>query len=138
MLLDLRNTELTGKVAQETLDQAHITVNKNTVPFETRSPFVTSGVRIGTPAVTTRGMKEPEMEVDRRPDRARPAVGRQRRGADVGRATTSSRSAGSSRSALPRSRAAPTSDDGRARRRHLPSSPSSVFCRPAPHGAAMP
>src|ERR1700687_2139626 len=63
MLLDLRNTELTGKVAQETLDHAHITVNKNTVPFETRSPFVTSGVRIGTPAVTTRGMKEPEMAV---------------------------------------------------------------------------
>ena len=63
MLVDLRNSELTGKVAQETLDQAHITVNKNTVPFETRSPFVTSGVRIGTPAVTTRGMKEPEMEV---------------------------------------------------------------------------
>ncbi len=63
MLLDLRESELTGKVAQETLDQAHITVNKNTVPFETRSPFVTSGVRIGTPAVTTRGMKEAEMEV---------------------------------------------------------------------------
>jgi glycine hydroxymethyltransferase len=63
MLLDLRNTELTGKVAQETLDQAHITVNKNTVPFETRSPFVTSGIRIGTPAVTTRGMQEPEMKV---------------------------------------------------------------------------
>ena len=63
MMLDLRNTELTGKVAQETLDIAHITVNKNTVPFETRSPFVTSGVRIGTPAVTTRGMKEPEMAI---------------------------------------------------------------------------
>jgi glycine hydroxymethyltransferase len=63
MLVDLRNTELTGKVAQETLDAAHITVNRNTVPFETRSPFVTSGVRIGTPAVTTRGMREPEMEV---------------------------------------------------------------------------
>ncbi len=62
MLMDLRNSELTGRVAQETLDQAHITVNKNTVPFETRSPFVTSGVRIGTPAVTTRGMKEQEME----------------------------------------------------------------------------
>jgi glycine hydroxymethyltransferase len=61
MLLDLRNTELTGKTAQETLDRAHITVNKNTVPFETRSPIVTSGVRIGTPAVTTRGMKEAEM-----------------------------------------------------------------------------
>jgi len=63
MLVDLRNTELTGKVAQETLDQAHITVNKNTVPFETRSPFVTSGIRIGTPAVTTRGMTEPEMDI---------------------------------------------------------------------------
>jgi glycine hydroxymethyltransferase len=62
MLIDLRNTEITGKVAQETLDQAHITVNKNTVPFETRSPFVTSGIRIGTPAVTTRGMKEAEMD----------------------------------------------------------------------------
>jgi glycine hydroxymethyltransferase len=61
MLLDLRNTELNGKVAQETLDIAHITVNRNTVPFETRSPFVTSGIRIGTPAVTTRGMKEGEM-----------------------------------------------------------------------------
>ncbi|HVN85761.1 MAG TPA: serine hydroxymethyltransferase [Candidatus Binatia bacterium] len=61
MLLDLRASELTGKIAQETLDHAHITVNKNTVPFETRSPFVTSGIRIGTPAVTTRGMREPEM-----------------------------------------------------------------------------
>jgi glycine hydroxymethyltransferase len=63
MLLDLRQTELTGKLAQETLEQAHITVNRNTVPYETRSPFVTSGVRIGTPAVTTRGMKEAEMRV---------------------------------------------------------------------------
>ncbi|HVM96956.1 MAG TPA: serine hydroxymethyltransferase [Candidatus Acidoferrales bacterium] len=62
MLMDLRNTELTGKIGQETLDKAHITVNKNTVPFETRSPFVTSGIRIGTPAVTTRGMKEAEMD----------------------------------------------------------------------------
>ncbi len=61
MLVDLRQSELTGKVAQETLDKARITVNKNTVPFETRSPFVTSGIRIGTPAVTTRGMKEGEM-----------------------------------------------------------------------------
>jgi glycine hydroxymethyltransferase len=61
MLLDLRETELTGKVAQETLDKARITVNKNAIPFDTRSPFVTSGVRIGTPAVTSRGMKEPEM-----------------------------------------------------------------------------
>ena len=61
MMVDLRQSELTGKVAQETLDQARITVNKNTVPFETRSPFVTSGIRIGTPVVTTRGMKEGEM-----------------------------------------------------------------------------
>jgi glycine hydroxymethyltransferase len=61
MLVDLRQSELTGKVGQETLDKARITVNKNTVPFETRSPFVTSGIRIGTPAVTTRGMKEKEM-----------------------------------------------------------------------------
>jgi glycine hydroxymethyltransferase len=62
MLVDLRKSELTGKVAQETLDKAHITVNKNAVPFDTRSPFVTSGIRIGTPAVTSRGMKETEME----------------------------------------------------------------------------
>jgi glycine hydroxymethyltransferase len=63
MLVDLRQSELTGKVAQETLDKARITVNRNTVPFETRSPFVTSGIRIGTPAVTTRGMKENEMAI---------------------------------------------------------------------------
>ncbi|MGH7769039.1 MAG: serine hydroxymethyltransferase [Candidatus Binatia bacterium] len=63
MLVDLRQSELTGKAAQETLDKARITVNRNTVPFETRSPFVTSGIRIGTPAVTTRGMKEKEMEI---------------------------------------------------------------------------
>jgi len=63
MLLDLRATELTGKVAEETLDKAHITVNKNTIPNDPRSPFVTSGVRIGTPAVTTRGMREAEMDV---------------------------------------------------------------------------
>jgi glycine hydroxymethyltransferase len=62
MLVDLRRSELTGKVAQEALDKARITVNKNAVPFDTRSPFVTSGIRIGTPAVTTRGMKEKEME----------------------------------------------------------------------------
>jgi len=62
MLVDLRESELTGKVAQETLDKAHITVNKNTVPFDTRSPFVTSGIRIGTPAVTSRGMEEGEMQ----------------------------------------------------------------------------
>jgi glycine hydroxymethyltransferase len=61
MLVDLRNRELTGKVAEQALDAAGITVNKNTVPRETQSPFVTSGIRIGTPAVTTRGMREGEM-----------------------------------------------------------------------------
>jgi glycine hydroxymethyltransferase len=61
MLVDLRNRGLTGKVAQSALDEAAITVNKNTVPKETQSPFVTSGIRIGTSAVTTRGMGEREM-----------------------------------------------------------------------------
>jgi len=61
MLVDLRNKGLTGKVAEQALNEAAITVNKNTVPKETQSPFVTSGVRIGTPAVTTRGMGEGEM-----------------------------------------------------------------------------
>jgi len=63
MLVDLSATEITGKDAEIALGMADITVNKNTVPFETRSPFITSGVRIGTPAVTTRGMKEKEMEI---------------------------------------------------------------------------
>ncbi len=63
MMMDLRGSELTGKVAEATLDRARITVNKNTVPFDPRSPMVTSGVRIGTPAVTSRGMREPEMAV---------------------------------------------------------------------------
>ena len=62
MLVDLRNRNLTGKVAEKALDKAGITVNKNTVPKETQSPFVTSGIRIGTPAVTTRGMKTAEMQ----------------------------------------------------------------------------
>ena len=62
MLIDLRGTELTGKVAEAALDRAHITVNKNAIPFDPRPPFVTSGIRLGTPAVTTRGMREPEME----------------------------------------------------------------------------
>jgi glycine hydroxymethyltransferase len=61
MLVDLRNRGLTGKVAQLALDDAAITVNKNTVPKETQSPFVTSGIRIGTSAITTRGMREKEM-----------------------------------------------------------------------------
>jgi glycine hydroxymethyltransferase len=62
MLVDLSGTEITGKMAEETLEQAGITVNKNAVPFDTRSPFVTSGFRIGTPATTSRGLKEAEME----------------------------------------------------------------------------
>ena len=60
MLVDLRGTGVTGKALEYMLDEVHITVNKNTVPFETESPFVTSGIRVGTPAVTTRGMKEAE------------------------------------------------------------------------------
>lgn len=60
MLLDLRSEGITGKELEALLDRAHITVNKNTIPFETTSPFVTSGIRIGTPAVTSRGMKEGE------------------------------------------------------------------------------
>ena len=62
MLVDLRPQDITGKDAEEALEKAGITVNKNTIPFETRSPFITSGVRIGTAALTTRGMKEKEME----------------------------------------------------------------------------
>ena len=61
MLIDLVDTEMTGKELERLLGEANITTNKNTVPRETRSPFVTSGLRVGTPAVTTRGMKEPEM-----------------------------------------------------------------------------
>ena len=62
MLIDLRNKDITGKAADAALGAAHITVNKNMVPFDTRSPFVTSGIRVGTPAVTTRGMVESDME----------------------------------------------------------------------------
>jgi len=63
LLLDLSTRNVTGKDAQEALDRAWITVNKNTIPFETKSPMVTSGIRLGTPAVTTRGMTEAEMTV---------------------------------------------------------------------------
>jgi glycine hydroxymethyltransferase len=63
ILIDLTNKNVTGKDAEAALGRANITVNKNTVPFETKSPFVTSGIRIGTPALTTRGMKEKEMEI---------------------------------------------------------------------------
>ena len=62
MLVDLSETQLTGKVAEEALDKAGITVNKNGIPFDTRSPFITSGIRIGTPAATTHGLKEADME----------------------------------------------------------------------------
>ena len=62
ILLDVRNKGLTGKKAEELLEAVNITTNKNTIPFDPESPFITSGVRIGTPAVTTRGMKEEEMK----------------------------------------------------------------------------
>jgi glycine hydroxymethyltransferase len=62
MLIDLRNKNITGKDAEQALVKADITVNKNMVPFDTQSPFVTSGIRVGTPAITTRGMKESDME----------------------------------------------------------------------------
>lgn len=62
VLVDLTETEFTGQVVEETLEKAGITVNKNTIPFDPRPPMVTSGVRIGTPAITTRGMKEPEID----------------------------------------------------------------------------
>jgi len=62
MLIDLRNKNITGKDAEKALVKADITVNKNMVPFDTQSPFVTSGIRVGTPAITTRGMKESDME----------------------------------------------------------------------------
>ena len=61
LLLDFTGTEMTGKMMENLLEDANITVNKNTVPNETRSPFVTSGIRVGTPAATSRGLKEPEM-----------------------------------------------------------------------------
>ena len=62
MLVDLTGTNVSGKELEKRLDQAHITCNKNTIPNDPRSPFVTSGVRLGTPAVTSRGMKEQEMD----------------------------------------------------------------------------
>jgi glycine hydroxymethyltransferase len=63
MLVNLNNMNITGKDAEAALSKAGIIANKNTVPFETRSPFITSGVRLGAPACTTRGMKEKEMEL---------------------------------------------------------------------------
>ena len=61
MNVDLRNKHITGKDAEHLLDEIGITCNKNTIPFDPESPFVTSGIRLGTPAVTTRGMKEEDM-----------------------------------------------------------------------------
>jgi glycine hydroxymethyltransferase len=65
MLIDLRTKfpDISGKKVENTLVRAHITVNKNMVPFDTRSPFLTSGIRVGTPAVTTRGLKESDMAI---------------------------------------------------------------------------
>ena len=63
MLLDLRGTGVTGKELEHRLDEVHITANKNAIPNDPESPFITSGLRIGTPAVTTRGFKEPEMKL---------------------------------------------------------------------------
>lgn len=63
MLIDLRNKNITGKDAEKALENAAITANKNMVPFDDQSPFITSGIRFGTPAITTRGLKEDDMEV---------------------------------------------------------------------------
>ena len=63
MLVDLRPRKLTGKIAQNSLDEARITVNKNLIPFDPEKPLVTSGIRLGSPAVTTRGFREAEMEI---------------------------------------------------------------------------
>lgn len=63
LLVDLRESEFTGQMAENTLEQAGITANKNAIPFDPKPPMITSGIRIGTPAITTRGMKEPEMEL---------------------------------------------------------------------------
>ena len=63
VLVDLSNFNVTGKLAENSLEKAGITVNKNMVPFDQRSPMITSGIRIGTPAMTTRGMKESEMKI---------------------------------------------------------------------------
>jgi glycine hydroxymethyltransferase len=62
-LLDVAKAGLTGKVGEKALDAAHITVNKNTIPYDPNPPLVASGIRLGTPAITTRGMKEPEMDL---------------------------------------------------------------------------
>lgn len=84
ILIDLTEQGLSGKDAENMLDQANVTANKNTIPFESKGPFVTSGIRVGTPASTTRGMKEEEMKeiaeiialvlIENKPDQARERV----------------------------------------------------------------
>ena len=71
MLVDLRAKKITGKDAEKALGEAHLTVNKNAIPNDPEKPFVTSGIRVGSPAMTTRGFKEAEAEKDREPDRRR-------------------------------------------------------------------
>ena len=71
MLVDVFSKGITGKVAEAALGKAGITVNKNAIPFDQNPPMVASGIRVGTPAVTTRGMREAEMDADRRADRPR-------------------------------------------------------------------
>ena len=78
MLVDVFSKGITGKVAEAALGKAGITVNKNAIPFDQNPPMVASGIRIGTPAVTTRGMREAEMDIDRRADRARARDARRR------------------------------------------------------------
>jgi glycine hydroxymethyltransferase len=78
ILLDLSDRDLSGKDAEAALEDARITTNKNTVPGEKRSPFVTSGIRIGTAALTTRGMDEEDMRTDRRLDGRRPGSAHRR------------------------------------------------------------
>ena len=86
MLVDVFARGITGKVAEAALDRAGITVNKNTIPYDTNSPMVASGIRIGTPALTTRGMKEPEMaEIGRLVSRALSGIENETALADVKR-----------------------------------------------------
>ncbi len=83
MLVDVFSKGLTGKVAEAALGKAGITVNKNAIPFDKNPPMVASGIRVGTPAITSRGMREPEMDLDRRLHRARARVAGQRRRARI-------------------------------------------------------
>ena len=114
MLVDVFARGITGKVAEAALDRAGITVNKNTIPFDTNSPMVASGIRVGTPALTTRGMKEAEMEeVGRLIARALAAVENET-GAGRRASATCASSASASRS-TPRASRTTTALAGRAR-----------------------